>query len=218
MLKDGEFRKVVASTLAEIRGVVPLAEEGILDEVCTISKHLFISPNWRLQCLYGLPVRPSSLPQLETLSQQIEIVLMIDNEQHVQLVEEFCRRQTPTRKPYRVFIKIDVGSHRAGVETKSSRLHELVRRAEASDCVEVAGFYCHAGHSYACRTQEGTEGVLRQEISGCLEAASLIHTQRPIIISVGSTPAAHVVQSLQATLPSHISLELHAGRFMSHSR
>jgi hypothetical protein len=34
MLKNGEHRKIVASTLAEIRGVLPLAEEGLLDEVC----------------------------------------------------------------------------------------------------------------------------------------------------------------------------------------
>jgi hypothetical protein len=33
MLGEGKHRAVVASTLAEIRGVLPLAREGILDEV-----------------------------------------------------------------------------------------------------------------------------------------------------------------------------------------
>ncbi|EXJ86961.1 hypothetical protein A1O3_03915 [Capronia epimyces CBS 606.96] len=196
MLQNGKHRKIVASTVAEIRGVLPLAEEGLLDE-----------------CLYGLPVCPSALPQLHSLSQHVGIALMIDNEQHIHVVEDFRRRSPSASIPWKVFIKIDVGSHRAGVQTKIPRLHDLVRRAEASDSVEVVGFYCHAGHSYACRTQEDAEGVLREEISGCLEGASLIGGQRPIVISVGATPTAHVVQSLQATLPSHVSLELHAGNF-----
>lgn len=33
MLQNGLHRKIVASTLAEIRGAIPLVEEGILDEV-----------------------------------------------------------------------------------------------------------------------------------------------------------------------------------------
>lgn len=33
MLGNGKFNKTVASTLSEIRGLVPLAEEGVLEEV-----------------------------------------------------------------------------------------------------------------------------------------------------------------------------------------
>jgi hypothetical protein len=33
MLGNGTHRRIVASTLCEIRGALPLAEEGILDEV-----------------------------------------------------------------------------------------------------------------------------------------------------------------------------------------
>ena len=33
MLNGGKYKSIVASTLAEIRGVLPLAEEGLLEEV-----------------------------------------------------------------------------------------------------------------------------------------------------------------------------------------
>lgn len=36
MLGDGKHKKIVASTLAEIRGVLPLVEEGVLEEVSNI--------------------------------------------------------------------------------------------------------------------------------------------------------------------------------------
>jgi hypothetical protein len=34
MLADGRYRGIIASTLAEMHGVLPLVEEGILEEVC----------------------------------------------------------------------------------------------------------------------------------------------------------------------------------------
>ncbi len=33
LMLGGKYRKIVASTLAEIRGVLPLVEEGLLEEV-----------------------------------------------------------------------------------------------------------------------------------------------------------------------------------------
>lgn len=38
MLGEGKYKSIVASTLAEIRGVLPLVEEDVLEEV-SIQKH-----------------------------------------------------------------------------------------------------------------------------------------------------------------------------------
>lgn len=35
MLANGKYRNIIASTLPEIKGVLPLVKEGILDEVNT---------------------------------------------------------------------------------------------------------------------------------------------------------------------------------------
>ncbi|KAK0763529.1 hypothetical protein N5P37_002906 [Trichoderma harzianum] len=191
MLANGKYRSIVASTLAEIRGALPLVKEGLLDE-----------------CLYGLPVYPGCLPGLVELRKSIRITLMVDNEQHIDLLENQDQAQ-----PWDVFVKIDVGSHRAGVLAASPSLRKLVNRAEASQHVNLIGFYCHAGHSYAGRSQEEAEETLHAEISGVLDAASLLPTSRKLTVSIGATPTAHVVKSLKATIPSNIHLELHAGNF-----
>ncbi|KAL6835745.1 putative serine dehydratase domain-containing protein [Trichoderma sp. SZMC 28015] len=191
MLANGKYRSIVASTLAEIRGALPLVKEGLLDE-----------------CLYGLPVYPGCLPGLLELRKSIRITLMVDNEQHIDLVENQDQAQ-----PWDIFIKIDVGSHRAGVSAASPSLRKLVNRAEASQHVNIIGFYCHAGHSYAGRSPEEAETTLHAEISGVLDAASLLPTSRKLTVSIGATPTAHVVKSLRATIPSNIRLELHAGNF-----
>lgn len=114
---------------------------------------------------------------------------------------------------WNVFIKIDVGSHRAGIPARSEALRALIAAAEASPQVNIIGFYCHAGHSYAGRSPSDAQDTLQTELSGVLDAASLLPPDREITVSIGATPTAHVITSLKATLPTHVKLELHAGNF-----
>ncbi|KAF5000158.1 hypothetical protein FGRMN_1972 [Fusarium graminum] len=192
MLAGGKYRGIVASTIPEIQGALPLVEEGILEE-----------------CLYGLPIYPSILPRLTKLRESLRIMLMIDNEQQVSVLEE----SGSSKQPWEVMIKLDVGSHRAGIASNSEALDRLVERVEKSPAVSIYGFYCHAGHSYGGRSREEAEKTLNIEVSSVLSAAKLLPSDRQLVISVGSTPTAHVVESLKASMPDNVKLELHAGNF-----
>ena len=132
---------------------------------------------------------------------------MIDHDQHINLIEGFGYK-----RPWRIFIKIDVGSKRAGVPPSSARLPALVKRALASPSMSLFGFYCHAGHSYSCKTTSEAEDVLRNEVEGVLYAASLVPPTHSITVSIGSTPTAHVVKSIKAAAPPNVAIELHAGK------
>ncbi|KAJ5325747.1 uncharacterized protein N7506_008849 [Penicillium brevicompactum] len=200
MLGNGTHRRIVASTLAEIRGALDLVKSGELDE-----------------CLYGLPVSASALPFLETLTKSLKILLMIDSEQQIDVLESYASESTSVSS-WPVFIKIDVGSKRAGVVNDSPSLPKLIQRIELSTVANVYGFYCHAGHSYACRTEDAAAAVLQTEVEGVVEAAkSLVadKSDRTVVVSVGSTPTAHVVKRLQGALPQGLELELHAGNYPS---
>ncbi|OJJ50623.1 hypothetical protein ASPZODRAFT_148099 [Penicilliopsis zonata CBS 506.65] len=195
MLNGGKHRKIIASTLAEIEGALPLVQEGILEE-----------------CLYGLPIRPGALPQLAALSKSIDIILMVDNDQQIDAVEDFVQKNRLSPRQWKVFIKIDVGTHRAGLVNSSPSLPALIEKVQASPTVSLYGFYCHAGHSYSCRTADSAASVLELEVKGVVAAASRIPRDHTVVVSVGSTPTAHVVQSLKAVLPDNMKLELHAGK------
>ncbi|KAF9776579.1 hypothetical protein IL306_005226 [Fusarium sp. DS 682] len=192
MMANGKYRGIIASTIPEIQGALPLVKEGMLEE-----------------CLYGLPVYPGVLPRLAELRKSLRIMLMVDNEQQVAFLEE----STSSKQPWDVFIKLDVGSHRAGVGANSAALTRLVERAEKSSAVSIYGFYCHAGHSYGGRSRDEAEKTLNIEVSSVLAAAKLLPSDRQLVISVGSTPTAHVIESLKASMPENIKLELHAGNF-----
>ncbi|KAF4463080.1 D-serine dehydratase [Fusarium albosuccineum] len=194
MLASGKYRGIIASTIPEIQGSLPLVKEGILEE-----------------CLYGLPVYPGVLPRLIELRKSLRILLMVDNEQQISFLEQ----SDSSKQPWDIFIKLDVGSHRAGVAANSDALSRLVERAEKSPAVNIYGFYCHAGHSYAGRSRNEAEELLNVEVSSVVAAAKLLPSDRNLVISVGSTPTANVVESLKASVPSNVKLELHAGNFHS---
>ncbi|KAL4814924.1 putative serine dehydratase domain-containing protein [Aspergillus spinulosporus] len=192
MLGNGQHRRIVASTLPEIEGAIPLAKEGVLDE-----------------CLYSMPIYPTVLPRLLGISKSLRILLMIDSEQHIDVLEKF----SGSTAPWPVFIKIDVGTRRAGIVNSSSALPNLVKRVEESSAVELYGFYCHAGHSYACRTEESAVAVLKDEVEGVVSASKHLRNGRKVVVSIGSTPTAHVVRELREVLPEGLELELHAGNY-----
>ncbi|GKU03371.1 d-serine dehydratase [Fusarium langsethiae] len=192
MLAGGKYKGMIASTFPEMKGVLPLVEEGLVEE-----------------CLYGIPVYPGVLPRLTELRKLLRVQLMVDNEQQISFLED----SASSKQPWDIFIKLDVGSHRAGVEANSDALHRLVERAEKSSAINIYGFYCHAGHSYGGRSRKEAEETLNMEVSSVLSAAKLLPSDRRLIISVGSTPTAHVVESLKASMPENIILELHAGNF-----
>lgn len=225
MLGDGKYRGIVCSTLPEIIGALPLVKEGVLDEVCPSStrpgctafdtaevrRACIADPSPVLQAIYGLPIAPSKLPRLAELRESIRIVLIVDHEQQIEALEDFAT--TAEQNPWPIFIKIDVGSKRAGIPPTSPRLAQLVRRATASPSVDVLGFYAHAGHSYGSRSVEAAEAFLADEADALVEAAHMLQKQPKVILSIGSTPTAHVVSALRAKAPANAVIELHAGNF-----
>jgi len=164
-----------------------------------------------LKCIFGFPIFESVLPRLEELTQHIKIDLLVDHEQQITLLEA-------SQNFWNVLIKIDVGAERAGLPGDDPRLKALVKKIDASGAVNLKGFYCHANHSYNCRTENDTKEMLHHEVSGVLKAVALLPSSRQLLVSIGATPTAHVIETLRATIPANVSLELHAGKSIHHLR
>lgn len=141
---------------------------------------------------------------------------MVDHEDHIDILEQYASR-TGRTAPWDVFVKIDVGTRRAGLTKESSRLDALLSRASKSPAVSIYGFYCHAGHSYASKNVPDALKALEEEFDGVFTAASKLDAaskQNGLVLSIGSTPTAHVVAGLKRRLESdNMKLELHAGEF-----
>ena len=112
---------------------------------------------------------------------------------------------TITGDPLHVFIKIDMGYHRAGLSSGSKAFQDLVSKTfarEDSGAIQLIGFYCHAGHSYGGDSETVSLRLLITEIESLEQAAKQAlslrrrySTLKPIL-SVGATPTATSLQAL----------------------
>lgn len=107
--------------------------------------------------------------------------------------------------PLQVFIKIDSGSHRAGLglDTKDfDRLVEGINTFQSMGVAELTGFYSHAGHSYSGEAETAAMKLLLEELTVVEKAANAAMAIRKVplssqfILSVGSTPTVSSIQNL----------------------
>ncbi|KAK6541939.1 hypothetical protein TWF694_007712 [Orbilia ellipsospora] len=204
---------VITSTIREIRGLKPLVDEGVVTDI-----------------LYGLPPAASYVATLASLSRDIpNLRLLIDNPAQV---ESLSLLPPLSGSGWSVFIKLDGGYHRAGLEPASEALHELLTNALKAKNIHIYGFYAHAGDSYSAKSSKDSISYLKLELetvaagikalnsaANSLGISSEISAQ-PLVLSIGATPTAHVVSELKSLaeqtgiqIPSNSKLEIHAGNF-----
>lgn len=133
--------------------------------------------------------------------------VLIDHTQQLQALKFFT--ETAGFRPD-IFIKIDTGYHRAGVQKDASSFQDIIHiiktDLEPSGSGQLRGFYSHAGHSYGGDSEEAALELLAQEIERSAAAATMAvgdHARdKRFVLSIGATPTATSVQSLLDTDPT----------------
>lgn len=99
--------------------------------------------------------------------------------------------------PLEVFIKIDVGLHRCGIDESASDLIGLAKQIESSSNLRLAGLLAHAGHAYAESGRAGIARVANDERETLLRARNRLLAAGFGVraISVGSTPTVLAAES-----------------------
>ena len=91
---------------------------------------------------------------------------------------------------FEVFVKIDVGTHRCGVEPDSDAAMEIPRQISGAANLKFAGILTHAGHSYDAKTKDEIVNVARHERDSMVELAERLRSDGIEVpcVSIGSTP------------------------------
>jgi D-serine deaminase-like pyridoxal phosphate-dependent protein len=101
-----------------------------------------------------------------------------------------------------VYIKIDMGTHRAGILPDSafaSTLISSILETEVAGYAILTGLYAHAGHSYSGSSCATALDYLRQEFEALLVVAETVRSISPsksLILSVGATPTTTSIRNL----------------------
>lgn len=156
-----------------------------LYEAEVLADHGFDDLTW------AFPVNPTRIEAAVDLSQRISLGLLVDSDEAIGALEA-------TGRPLEVWLKVDCGYHRAGVDPESPDATRLARRLHESSTLAFAGLLTHSGHAYEPGPGSRRLAVARQERDVMVGFAERLRADGVTVpaVSVGSTPAMARVDDL----------------------
>lgn len=163
----GATGPITVSTMAEARG---FAAAGFRD------------------ITYAVPVPFPAIPAAaDLLGQGVQLNLLLDHEAALRELESYGSSHGVC---FPVFLKVDCGYHRAGVDPEREESVALAGRTARSPYVRFEGLLTHAGHAYHCTDREEVSAVAERERAVMARFAAKLRSAGVEVphVSAGSTP------------------------------
>ena len=174
---------------AEIAKMQTLSESPRIT-VSTLAEARFYQKSGFKDITYAFPITANKLDEAGELTASLKSFnMLLDQPQTLSEVEAYGREHGIQ---FKVLLKVDCGSHRAGVDPLKPESVQLARRLAASDWVEFMGILTHAGHSYHSSNPAEIVDVAGQERDVMVQFSDRLRENSIACdtISVGSTPTA----------------------------
>ena len=173
---DGHNGAITVSTLAEARA---FAKHGFTD------------------ITYAVPIERGKFSDvIEILQSGVKLNLLTDD---AETVKQLDAAAGSAGVKFDVFVKIDCGTHRVGVEPNTDEAFAIPRQIDDARNLDFAGILTHAGHSYDVKTKEQILAIARHERDVMLQLAETIRVGGGVdvpTVSIGSTPTISMVDHL----------------------
>jgi D-serine deaminase-like pyridoxal phosphate-dependent protein len=164
--------------------------------VSTLAEARFFAERGFTDLTYAVPVEPGKFAAACDLARRgVGLALITDDTEVPEPLDAAARQAGVTLD---LFLKVDCGYHRCGVEPHTAEAREIPRRIADARNLRFAGILTHAGHSYHARTREELLSLARRERGVMTEFAQELRADgvEVPIVSVGSTPTMSVVDHL----------------------
>lgn len=145
---------------------------------------------------YAVPIEPGKFKTALALVKSCESLSLITDDPEIPgLLDEAARNEGVTVD---LFLKVDCGYHRCGVEPDSKEAREIPARISDSSNLRFAGILTHAGHSYHYRSREERLSVARHERDVMSQLAADLRGSGIEVptVSIGSTPTITIIDHL----------------------
>lgn len=149
-----------------------------------IMARYFVQQGWN-DITIAFPVNPAEIEDIRNLAQNITLNVLVENFEGVSFLTKGHANNLG------VFIKIDAGYHRTGVDVDDHKgIYKLIRRIDNASGLTFKGFIVHNGHTYHA---SGTEEILTihdNSLDKFNDLRQFMKQQgRAAIYSIGDTPA-----------------------------
>lgn len=132
---------------------------------------------------WAFPVVPGRVEEAEAIARGARLGLTVDGPEAVKLLEE-------RGHPFPVWLEVDCGYGRSGVDPGGRPLLEVARSLRASETLSFEGILTHAGQAYHGRSPADLAAAAEEERSVMVTAARRLREAGVPVpsVSVGSTP------------------------------
>ena len=145
---------------------------------------------------YGVPIEMGKFNEAIRLAKASErFSVLTDDTATGESLNEAARNENIKLD---VFVKIDCGYHRCGVEPHAPEAVAIPRLLTDASNLNFAGILTHAGHSYHARTPEELLAIARSERDSMSELARKLNDEGLDVreVSIGSTPTMSAIDNL----------------------
>ena len=144
---------------------------------------------------WAFPIPPVYTAPAVELAKSVSFRVVIDSQEAMQHLDRACKALGAS---IHVWLKVDCGYHRAGVDPTSQLAEELVRALAGSRTLLFDGILSHSGHAYYGTTREEILNVANQERMVMVEFAGRMRNMGLPVpgVSIGSTPSMSVIENL----------------------
>eukprot|EP01119_Soliformovum_irregulare_P002523 TRINITY_DN1276_c0_g1_i6.p1 TRINITY_DN1276_c0_g1~~TRINITY_DN1276_c0_g1_i6.p1 ORF type:complete len:126 (-),score=4.42 TRINITY_DN1276_c0_g1_i6:275-652(-) len=112
--------------------------------------------------LYGVPISKSKFEHATQLTKRIsKFSVLVDSAQVFSELEDHAKREGIQ---WSVFLKVDSGYHRAGVDPTKPDAIELALSMSRSVYVNLEGIYSHSGHAYSTSSSSQIIDIAQSEM------------------------------------------------------
>jgi D-serine deaminase-like pyridoxal phosphate-dependent protein len=138
---------------------------------------------------WAFPLDPTHIPHVRRIAEHATLRVVVD---------DLGTARALSGTSLHVWLKVDCGYHRAGVDPASQYALEVARELGAERGLTFDGILSHSGHAYRTRNQAEAAQVAEQERQVMVWFADLLRKDGLPVrgISVGSTPAMAAVKDL----------------------
>ncbi|MFT7198031.1 MAG: D-serine deaminase-like pyridoxal phosphate-dependent protein [Marinoscillum sp.] len=146
----------------------------------------FANAGW-IDITIAFPYNPLEHEEIKQLSSRIQLNVLIESE------DALAHLITNVKAAIGYFLKIDVGTHRTGIDPKNEELIKKLTLSN-SDLHRFQGILAHAGHSYQNINKSGAQAIFDDSLDKMNRIKSLLGDPN-MIISYGDTPTCSLLDS-----------------------
>ena len=164
--------------------------------VSTLAEARAFAANGFSKITYAIPIEAGKFSEAIEISRGCDELSLITDD--VDVPKQLNAQAKKENVKLNLFMKVDCGYHRCGVEPDKPEALEIPRRITDASHLSFGGILTHAGHSYHCRNQSEVLVIARQERDVMADFADVLRREvgSVPIVSIGSTPTISNVDHL----------------------